>query len=206
MDLPEEHLDGLKVIATLSDKPFKAIVKRAVLDGTDPSKREHVSSLLVKCPDLAADQVRCCHAALLATFVEHVRRSPSDSDPAGEARLATTLEEAGWMAERQTALLELVAQARPAARQLLARVGYEPPRLVDVRWREVVTVQSSVAGAAANRPHFEVTFVMLPSDSAVQELTLTCSRERLQETVTSLRQAVRALETIADGSASLPEP
>ncbi|XP_037094324.1 uncharacterized protein LOC119114229 isoform X2 [Pollicipes pollicipes] len=179
MDLPEEHLDGLKVIATLSDKPFKAIVKRAVLDGTDPSKREHVSSLLVKCPDLAADQVRCCHAALLATFVEHVRRSPSDSDPAGEARLATTLEEAGWMAERQTALLELVAQARPAARQLLARVGYEPPRLVDVRWREVVTVQ---------------------------ELTLTCSRERLQETVTSLRQAVRALETIADGSASLPEP
>ena len=43
MELPKEHLEGLRLCASLSDKSFKALIRRALLDGSDPSKREHVS-------------------------------------------------------------------------------------------------------------------------------------------------------------------
>ncbi|KAF0290523.1 hypothetical protein FJT64_011285 [Amphibalanus amphitrite] len=209
MELPKEHLEGLRLCTSLSDKSFKALIRRALLDGSDPSKREHVSSLQVKCRDTPADTLVRCHAAVLATFLEHVRFSGGTTETTSTARLQAVLQNAGWSPDRQAALVSLSAEAAPAARRLLSSLTHGPSRLVDLRWRELADVACSISGAAesSQEAQFEVTLVMEPPGGGrTEEVTMAASRHQLQNVLAELRQAGRALQSLSEGTATPPPP
>jgi len=204
MEVPEQHLQGLKMMVHMSEMSFRAIMKQAILEGTDSSQRQHVSSLLATCSDCDAPTVRAAHAALLASLVEHARHAPAAADTAGQVLLRDALTAAAWPHHRQVVLMEAISQARGDTRSQLASIGHGCDKLVDIGWRELVTVQSSLAGPGS--PEFELTLVTRATAGGdTRERVLTCSREQLQDTLTALRRAGKALEMFSEGTAALPE-
>ena len=170
------------------------------------------SALQVKCPDTPLATLVHCHASLLAVFLEHLRLSPLSGVPAGESHLSDVLQTAGWPTDRQAALVSLAEQAAGPGRRLLSSLGHGSARLVDIRWKEVATVTSSLTGGTdpgeqdEQGTQFELTLITLPPGGEVEELTVCCSRHQLQAALAELRQAGRAMQSLAEGAVTPPPP
>ena len=173
------------------------------------------TALQVKCREVDIDTLVQCHAAVLATFLENVRWSGAGGGGeatgagGGSSTLAAALSTAGWPDDRQAALISLAAEAAPPTRRLLASLDHGPARLVDIRWREIADWRCSVVGAAdeGEESQFELTLVTVTEEGGEEkEETMLCSRHQMRDMLAELRQAGRAMQSLADGTAEPPPP
>jgi polycomb group RING finger protein 4 len=129
-------------------------------------------------------------SSLLTFFLEVAKH---DRDPTA---LRHILEDCKFSSDRVEQVVSSYEKHKSQVRAVLARIGSNPPHIVDVSWRLDYYIKNNHV-SRISQPVYLINLTTESDQSVKSGVQLACSRDQLQDLVGKLREACKSLERTA---------